>query len=238
MQWVTLNMDPASPFQVRNGPFLIDSFLFALEVLHSMGVAVDYSEEVFALDRWDPRAMKLAYHALKELPAKYMKLLQCIHWCWADGAQNDSHARLATARSLTSALRDRIPPSFRRARCETLKVTLQLFQRSRFHHPKKRSPSQNCEAFRFRCHLSWTTPLWISQVFWEIFSLRRVFAGRIETSFMVLGASSLASLVLLATEARLGNFPWKKRLLVVCWVYRGWNTTQLWGESLKNCPVI
>ena len=43
---------------------------------------------------------------------------------------------------------------------------------------------------------------------WGWFNHQRVvsavfFAGRIETSFMVLGASSLASLVLLATEANL-----------------------------------
>ena len=89
----TMNKDPHSPFQVRNGPFLIDSFLFAAKVLVSMGLEVSHYEEIYALDRWDLRAFELAYKSLKSFPLHYFQLLRDCHWCWADGAQNDSHAR-------------------------------------------------------------------------------------------------------------------------------------------------
>ena len=70
-------------------------------------------------------------------------------------------------------------------------MTSTAFQRSR--NPKKHAQPVCSQSFGTNLHL-------------RGLHLRglRARLGRIETSFMVLGASSLASLVLLATEARTG----------------------------------
>ena len=105
----TLNRDPASPFHVRQTPFVVDSGIFMLKVMKAMGFEIQGFNEIFEGSRWDSSTFQKLAAALSKLDEDQLNFVRSAPFTWADGAQNDSHARLGTAKAMVAAIRTKVP---------------------------------------------------------------------------------------------------------------------------------
>jgi hypothetical protein len=104
---------------------LLDSFVFFAKALIQMGLSIPDYERIFAEGRWSMEGFQRACKVLDSVPTEWFEVFEASVWCWSDGAQNDSHARIRTARSFTAGIRSRIPQSERRSVVEFMSDLLE-----------------------------------------------------------------------------------------------------------------
>ena len=99
--------------------------MFFAKALIQMGLSIPDYEQIFAEGRWSMEGFQQACKVLDSVPTVWFEVFEASVWCWSDGAQNDSHARIRTARSFTAGIRSRIPQSERRSVVESMSDLLE-----------------------------------------------------------------------------------------------------------------
>lgn len=99
--------------------------MFFAKALIQMDLSIPDYERIFAEGRWSMEGFQQACKVLDSVPTEWFEVFEASVWCWSDGAQNDSHARIRTARSFTAGIRSRIPQSERRSVVESMSDLLE-----------------------------------------------------------------------------------------------------------------